>query len=107
MDDARRAGGGQHDKRGRWMMQDERVASNVGQSGGKQREAIWRRTMRQEEGGGGHDAGLSGGGRHNERGDSEVAASVTVHLEWKRTRGIGKQGRRIQAMCSLVCYGAR
>ncbi len=72
MDDARQTGSGQLDMSGRWMTQDERVADNVGRSGGKQREAIWRWTTRQEEGSGGHDAGLLGGGRRNERGDGRV-----------------------------------
>jgi hypothetical protein len=107
MDNARQAGGGQHDKGERWMTQDERVADNVARSGGKQREATWRWMTRQEEGGGGHNTGLSGGGRHSKRGEGKIVTSVAVHLEWKTTRGIGKQGRRVQAMCSLICYGAR
>jgi hypothetical protein len=62
MDNARQAGGGQYDKRGRSMTQDEQVANNVRQSGGKQHKAIWQWMTRQEERGGGQDAGLSGGG---------------------------------------------
>jgi hypothetical protein len=59
MDGARQAGSGQDDKRGRWMRQDKQVADNMGQSCGKQRNVTWRWMTRQEEGGGGHDAGLS------------------------------------------------
>jgi hypothetical protein len=81
MVDARQAGSGQHDKRGRWMTRDKRVADNVGQSSGEQCETIWRWMTRQEEGGEGHDAGLLGGGQHNERGDGNIVASVAVHLE--------------------------
>ncbi len=50
MDNARQAGGGQYDRRGRWMTQDEQVVDNMGRSGGKQRKAIWRWMSRQEEG---------------------------------------------------------
>jgi hypothetical protein len=89
------------------MTQDKRVVDNVGQSGGERRKTIWRWMMRQEEGGGQHGAGLSGGGQHNERGAGNVVASVAVHLEWKTMRRTGKQRRRVQVMCSLICYGAR
>ncbi len=65
---SRQASGGQPNKRGQWMVQDERLVDNAGQSGGKQHEAIWWWTTRQEEGGGGQDAGLSGGGQHSKRG---------------------------------------
>ncbi len=82
MDNARQAGGGQHDKRGRWMMQDKWVADNVGQSGWEQCRAIWRWTTRQEEGGGGRNAELLGSGRHNKRGDDNViVALVAMHLK--------------------------
>jgi hypothetical protein len=88
MDNARQAGGGQHDKSGWWMMQDERVANNVGQSGGEQHKAIWRWTTRQEEGGGRHNAELLGGGRHNKRGDSNVI--IASKKNWKAgEKGIG------------------
>jgi hypothetical protein len=46
-------GGGQHDKRGRWMTQDKQVPDNVEQSGGKQCKVIQWWMTRQEEGGGG------------------------------------------------------
>jgi hypothetical protein len=82
MDSMRQAGGGQHSKRGQWMMQDERVADNVGQSGGERHKAIWRRATRQEVGGVGHNAELLGSGQHNKTGDGNVVvASVAVHLE--------------------------
>jgi hypothetical protein len=94
-DNIRQADSRQHNKREWWTMQDERLADNVGQSGGKQCKAVWHWTTRQEEGGGGHNTGLSGGGRHTERGDGNIIASVDVPLEWKTMRRIRKQGRRV------------
>ncbi len=56
----KRAGGRQHDERGR--MDDVRQ----GGKGADDSKAIRRRTTQQEEGGGGQDAGQLGGGWHNE-----------------------------------------
>jgi hypothetical protein len=64
-------------------------------TGGEQCQAIQQWMTQQKERGGGHNAGLLGGGQHNKRGDGNVVASVPMPLEWKTTRRIGKWGRRV------------
>ncbi len=66
---------------------------------------IWQWTTIQEEGGGGHNAGLSGGGQHNERGDGNVVASVAMPSERKTMRRIREHGRRIGDVLLDLLWG--